>query len=180
MPERTLKQLLQDNLAHTDALVAEVKSLKTNVKLLRFLVGLLLAVIVGLLSLGLQNRSIAKDAQGAADRSETALATVEAERQRSSLTTCQLRNSNNENTRRQFTALYDTFERLNIAADPTIVTEISALRANLGMPAQQDRDCDANGALDIGDYAPTASPSTSVPVPPVPSVTTTVPTSRAS
>lgn len=63
---------------------------------------------------------------------------------------CRLRNGTQVVTRAKFDSLIDAVEEI-IPDQPAAVAR---LRMIVGSPQAEDQDCDADGRLDAGDYAP--------------------------
>lgn len=141
---------LQQALTDQRRLVDEVAHLRTSNKRLGMILGLLLAILVGVAGLALWAQSAARTARDASRAVESLVERDQETRTQANLAACRVRNASNATTREQFTKQYDLFDSLVTSEQGRAF--VAQLRATVPAASDQDRDCDLDGALGPGDY----------------------------
>lgn len=132
------------------ALVNEVRGLRTSNRRLALIVGIVVILAVAMSVLALWSRGTASTANDTAADVKTLFEKDQAARAQTALVACQLRNTANATTRELFTKQDDFFA--TVITSPQGKEFVAQLKALIPNAADQDRDCDLDGALGPGDY----------------------------
>lgn len=129
-----------------DALVVEVRKLRTRNRVLAGVLALFIVLVVwvGVIANGARHTTESLKANTAADKAES---------DAQALIACRLRNGANAVVRDQFARYNDTFDRLIPQPHSAgAQAAIDQLRSSVPPADKTDRDCNGDGGLDGADY----------------------------